>query len=71
MVIAVVVIEIIACSYIPDMYLGKEDLSEEDQTSINNLNAEVLHQLKAKDTAFSMGTLMLVLSHRAYARKLL
>ena len=69
MVIAVVVIEIVACSYIPDMYLGKEDLREEDQTSINNLNAEVLHQLKAKDTAFSMGTLTFVLSRHAYTRK--
>ncbi|KAK7492827.1 hypothetical protein BaRGS_00015965 [Batillaria attramentaria] len=44
-----------AVSYIPDVYLGRDDLEERDQININNLNAEVVHQLKAKDTAFSIG----------------
>ena len=42
-------------SYIPDMYLGKQELADREQGAVDSLNAEVLHQLKAKDTAFSMG----------------
>ncbi|XP_025110203.1 putative pyridoxal-dependent decarboxylase domain-containing protein 2 [Pomacea canaliculata] len=44
-----------AVRYIPDLYLSHEDLDEKDFEGINSINAELVHQLKAKDTAFSIG----------------
>lgn len=44
-----------AVSYVPDMYIGKEDVDDREVESINILNAEIIHRLKANDTAFSMG----------------
>ncbi|KAK7113608.1 hypothetical protein V1264_012864 [Littorina saxatilis] len=44
-----------AVSYVPDVYVGRDDLGPADLIQINSLNAEVLHRLKAQDTAFSMG----------------
>ncbi|XP_076459131.1 putative pyridoxal-dependent decarboxylase domain-containing protein 2 [Babylonia areolata] len=44
-----------AVSYVPDMFVDKEELGEKDLVTVNNFNAEVVHQLKAKDAAFSMG----------------
>ena len=37
------------------MHLGKLELAPNESEDINCINAEVLHQLKANDTAFSMG----------------
>ncbi|KAL8593256.1 hypothetical protein ACOMHN_009910 [Nucella lapillus] len=43
-----------AVSYMPDMYLGKEELDEEEQEALDNLNYDIFQELKAKDTAFSI-----------------
>lgn len=43
-------------SYIPDIYVQKEgDLTDKEKIEINNLNSELVHKLKAQDTAFSTG----------------
>ncbi|XP_076443203.1 putative pyridoxal-dependent decarboxylase domain-containing protein 2 [Babylonia areolata] len=44
-----------AVSYTPDMFLGKDNLNEEELETIDTLNYDVLQELKAKDTAFSIG----------------
>ncbi|KAI8797441.1 pyridoxal-dependent decarboxylase domain-containing protein 2 isoform X1 [Biomphalaria glabrata] len=45
-----------AVSYIPDIYVQKEgDLTDKEKIEINNLNSELVHKLKAQDTAFSTG----------------
>lgn len=45
-----------AVSYIPELHCGKEgDLTDKDKIEINNLNSELVHKLKAQDTAFSTG----------------
>lgn len=43
-------------SYIPEMYVNQEgELTDKAKIDINNLNAELVHKLKAQDTAFSTG----------------
>ncbi|KAH9513123.1 Pyridoxal-dependent decarboxylase domain-containing protein 1 [Bulinus truncatus] len=45
-----------AVSYIPDIYVEKAgDLTDKEKIEINNLNSELVHKLKAQDTAFSTG----------------
>ncbi|BFZ03500.1 hypothetical protein BsWGS_06539 [Bradybaena similaris] len=45
-----------AASYIPEMYVNKQgDFTDKEKIEINNLNAELVHRLKAQDTAFSTG----------------
>ncbi|CAG5122534.1 unnamed protein product, partial [Candidula unifasciata] len=45
-----------AVSYIPQMYLDRlRELTDKEKIDINNLNSELVHKLKAQDTAFSAG----------------
>ncbi|CAG5129322.1 unnamed protein product, partial [Candidula unifasciata] len=45
-----------AASYIPEMYVNNQgDFTDKEKIEINNLNAELVHRLKAQDTAFSTG----------------
>ncbi|XP_005110945.1 putative pyridoxal-dependent decarboxylase domain-containing protein 2 [Aplysia californica] len=45
-----------AVSYIPEPYASQGDeVPESAKTEVNNLNAELVHKLKAQDTAFSTG----------------
>jgi len=44
--------------YVPTEYLGCVDnLTEQQCQDISNVNAELVHKLKATDSAFSLGTL--------------
>ncbi|CAL1526299.1 unnamed protein product [Lymnaea stagnalis] len=45
-----------AVSYIPEAFVNKlGDLTDKEKIEINNLNSELVHKLKAQDTAFSTG----------------
>ena len=42
--------------YIPSNWIGKLDnLNESGHKDINNINSELVHQLKSSDGAFSLG----------------
>lgn len=50
------------CSYVPDLYVNKQgELTDRERIEINNLNAELVHKLKAQDTAFSTGKCLTLL----------
>ena len=45
--------------YIPDVWANQTDsLPDQGKIEINNFNSEIVHRLKAMDTAFSTGRLL-------------